>query len=447
MTSDASRMRRIVVLFTRDLRVHDNPVLDLACRSAREVLPLFVIDPSLRSAAPNRARFLLECLADLRHRLRERGGNLLVRTGDPVTETLELARDCDADGVVMAADVSRYAANRGDRLAAACAEHRLALRTVDAVTIVPPRALTPPGGDHYRVFTPYWRAWSTSQWRPVVPAVRRLATPSGLCAGRTPGLATLAYGCAAASLPAGGETEARRRMRRWLDGGLAAYPDRHDDLAGDATSRLSADLHFGTLSPLELARAVRDRPGGDAYVRQLCWRDFHAQVTAAFPDIARRDYRPRSLDWRDDPDALDAWRSGHTGIPIVDAGMRQLAAEGFMHNRARMLVASVLTRQLRLHWTTGAAHFFDLLVDGDVANNAGNWQWTAGTGNDTRPHRRFNPTRQAHRFDPDGDYVRRYVPELASIPDARVHEPWRLPHVHYPAPIVSPAGDVADRRG
>ncbi|MGN6682118.1 MAG: FAD-binding domain-containing protein, partial [Streptosporangiaceae bacterium] len=233
-----------------------------------------------------------------------------------------------------------------------------------------------------------------------------------------------------------GEAAARGRMARWLDSGLPGYPSGHYDLASVATSRLSADLHFGTISPLELAVAAAGIPGGNAYVRQLCWRDFYLQVAAAFPDIATSDYRPRRDDWRQDPQIYQAWCAGLTGIPIVDAGMRQLATEGFMHNRARMLTASALTKQLRIHWTAGASHFFGLLVDGDIANNAGNWQWIAGTGNDTRPRRRFNLLRQAQRFDPAGDYVRRYVPELADIPGAGVHQPWRLKGIRYPEPLA-----------
>jgi deoxyribodipyrimidine photo-lyase len=263
--------------------------------------------------------------------------------------------------------------------------------------------------------------------------------PAGVGVGRLPGPGD---GQTSAGLPDGGESAARRRMDRWLGAGLAAYADRHDDLPGDATSRLSADLHFGCLSPLELAvRAGKaGGEGGDAYVRQLCWRDFHAQVAAAFPDLPDRDYRPRRAAWREDAHALEAWKNGRTGYPVVDAGMRQLAAEGFMHNRARLLVASFLAKQLNIHWTEGARHFFDLLVDGDIANNAGNWQWVAGTGNDTRPNRQFNLLRQAQRFDPDGKYVRRHVPELAAVEGGAVHAPWKLDRRPrgYPAPLIEP---------
>lgn len=189
-------------------------------------------------------------------------------------------------------------------------------------------------------------------------------------------------------------------------------------------------------------------PGGAAFVRQLCWRDFHHQVLAATPQLPFEDYRSRGDEWRQDEDALAAWKAGRTGIPVVDAGMRQLAAEGWMHNRARLVTASLLTKDLYLNWRLGAAHFWDLLVDGDLANNAGNWQWVAGTGNDTRPNRVFNPLRQAERFDPDGDYVRRYVPELAGVEGSAVHRPWKLADqvrstLEYPDPIVDHDHDQA----
>jgi deoxyribodipyrimidine photo-lyase len=187
---------------------------------------------------------------------------------------------------------------------------------------------------------------------------------------------------------------------------------------------MSPYLHFGCVSPITVAGAV----GSEEYRRQLCWRDFFHQVLYAFPDLPRRNYRPGAPDdWRDDPPALTAWREGRTGIPIVDAGMRQLAGEGWMHNRARLITASFLTKRLGLDWRDGAHWYAHLLLDADVANNIGNWQWVAGTGNDPRFNRRFNPIRQAQRFDRDGEYVRRWVPELDHVPGAAVHEPWRLP--------------------
>ena len=260
-----------------------------------------------------------------------------------------------------------------------------------------------------------------------------------------PSASSLASGARSPDLPQGGETEARRRLSAWLRSGVDGYDGAHDLLAADRTSRLSAYLHFGCLSANEVCQRARRRAGvsavqegADAYARQLCWRDFFHQVLAARPDIASADYRPGRRRWRSDEAFAQAWREGRTGLPIVDAGMRQLAREGFMHNRARMIVASYLTKTAGIDWRVGAAHFARLLVDCDLACIVGNWQWVAGTGNDTRPNRVLNPLRQARRFDPDGDYVRRYVPELAHLEGRAVHEPWLS---------VRPVGAPSDRRG
>jgi deoxyribodipyrimidine photo-lyase len=247
----------------------------------------------------------------------------------------------------------------------------------------------------------------------VLPSPRRVALPPALARGFVPARAALVAGATSPAVLRGGEARGRARLARWAAGGLARYAERHDALAVEGTSRLGAYLHLGCVSALEVATRCLARPGGDAFLRQLCWRDFHHQVTAAFPAIAREDYRPRARRWRDDRALLEAWKAGRTGCPIVDAGMRQLAAEGWMPNRARLIAASFLVKTLGLDWRLGARHFLDLLVDGDIANNSGNWQWVAGTGNDTRPHRAFDPLRQARRFDPEGLYVRRWAPELA----------------------------------
>lgn len=424
-----------IVLFTRDLRVHDQPSLAAAAREADTIVPLFVFDRAIPSgdfACPNRVEFLLAALADLRESLRRLGTDLVVRHGDPVDETVRLARTVGASKVFVADDVSAYAQARTHRLAAACAEAGVELRAGPGVTVVPAGDLHPSSGDHYRVFTPYWRAWNGLPWRPVAPRPRSLVLPDGIPTGDLPSRRSLTTGSVSPDLPTGGETAGRRAWQQWRRRSLERYDERHDDLAADETSHLGAYLHFGCLSPLELATDARNRPGGEPFVRQLCWRDFHHQVTAAFPALARRDYRPRGR-WRHDERAARAWREGRTGYPIVDAGMRQLRQEGWMHNRARLVVASFLTKDLGIDWRDGAAHFLDWLVDGDIANNSGNWQWVAGTGNDTRPNRMMNPLRQAERFDGAGDYVRRYIPELTHIAGRAVHRPWELDDDHRPA--------------
>ncbi|WP_306365741.1 deoxyribodipyrimidine photo-lyase [Nocardiopsis sp. CC223A] len=430
-------MEHTVVLFTQDLRLHDHPAVSAALRDGDTVLPVFVLDPALLArSARNRVRALPGILRELRGDLRARGGDLVVRRGDTATRVAALAAETGARTVHLTEGVTRAAARREARLRDA------GLRVVShpGLTVVPPGDVTPAGGDHYKVFTPYLRAWEAHPRRAVLPAPQAVPIPGGVDPGEIPDHLDEGRGEPADRPIALGEKAARRRLRSWLDGGLAHYGDRHDDLPAGATSHLSADLRLGCLSPLEAASSARDEPGGAAFVRQLAWRDFHHQVTAAFPDIAVRDYRPRDTRWRDDPAALKAWKEGRTGVPIVDAGMRQLLSEGFMHNRTRMITAAFLTRTLGIHWREGAEHFADHLLDGDVANNHGNWQWVAGTGNDTRPNRSFNPLRQARRFDPEGVYVRRYVPELAGLPGRAAHTPWDSPSADgdYPPPIASP---------
>ncbi len=442
-------MKTALVLFNRDLRVGDNPALAAAAAAERTV-PLFVLDERLlgsRFAAPNRVAFMREALADLDESLKRAGGRLFLRRGDPVREAIAVARECGAGELHVSADWSAYARRREQRLAAACEEERIEFRSHPGVTIVPPGAVTPAGGDHFKVFTPYHRAWSAVPLRSVHGAPRKLTGPSRLAAGRLPGLEKLSAGLPSPGRAKGGESEGRKLMRRFLRDRLGEYGDRHDDLAGDATSRLSAHLRFGTVSPLQLASAARGRRGGAPFVRQLCWRDFHHQVLAANPALPRRDYRPRGDRWSRSQRALEAWREGRTGYPLVDAAMRQLAAEGFMHNRARMVVASFLTKDLYVDWRQGAWHFWDLLSDGEIANNAGNWQWVAGTGNDSRPNRVLNPVRQAERFDPGGVYVRRYLPELESVRGKEIFRPWLTAgfgRLDYPEPIVDHDDAVAE---
>ena len=439
--------RTTVVLFTRDLRVHDHPALAEAAAVSERVVPLFVLDESLLAsdyARPNRVQFLLESLADLDASLRALGGRLVVRRGDPAREAVAVARAAGAQAVFTSADVSAFARRRARRLAEGCAAHGVEHRAFPGVTVVAPGAVLPSGGDHFRVFTPYWNRWRALPLRARVPKPRRLVLPSGLAAAVLPERADLVSGATSPDLMPGGETRARVRLATWCRGDVTRYAERHDVPAAEGTSRLSPYLHFGCLSPLEAGSRCPTSPAGEAFLRQLCWRDFHHQVTAAFPAIPRTDYRPRGRRWRDDAELLEAWKAGRTGYPIVDAGMRQLAAQGWMHNRARLLTASFLVKDLGLDWRLGARHFLDLLVDGDIANNSGNWQWVAGTGNDTRPNRTFNPIRQALRFDPDGTYVRRWVPELASVPGPRVHTPWALDpaerdRLQYGEPLVTPA--------
>ncbi|MGW4566969.1 cryptochrome/photolyase family protein [Streptomyces sp. NPDC004561] len=437
-----------VVLFTADLRLHDHPPLRAALDAAGAVVPLFVRDRAVEAAgfaAANRCAFLDGCLADLDASLRARGGRLVLRSGDLVEEVCRVVTETDADEVHMSAGYSGFAGRREERLRAALEAAGRRLFVHDAVTVaVPPGAVTPAASDHFAVFTPYYRQWAQVPLRPVAGAPRRVPVPDEARGERVP--AHDGTTGASPDLPPGGESEARKQAAAYWRRGLDAYDTTRDDLAADATSRFSAHLHFGTLSPVELVHRARRHggAGAEAFVRQLAWRDFHRQVLAARPGTAHADYRTKRDRWRTERTAasdIGAWREGRTGYPVIDAAMRQLRQEGWMHNRARLLTASFLTKTLYVDWRIGAAHFLHWLVDGDVANNQLNWQWMAGTGTDTRPNRVLNPVTQAKKYDPDGTYVRRWLPELSGVEAPSVHEPWKLPSLDraaldYPDPIV-----------
>lgn len=434
--------RCAVVLFARDLRVHDNPVLAGAARNAARIVPLFVVDETLvGSAGANRLAFLTGALADLRKSLRELGADLVVRRGDPVEEALRIALDVGANAIFTGSDASAHAQRREARLERECRSARLALHLENSTAAVPPGELAPAERDHYRVFTPYWRKWREQSLAAAADPPRRLELPQAVEPGPLPSLRELTPHRPSPNLPCARERAGRRRLGRFVANGLRGYEHGRDDLTADRTSRLSPYLHFGCVSPGEVvSRADAAGPVAEPFVRQLCWRDFYLQLLAANPATPADDLHPRPGGWSDDDEAFECWRNGKTGYPIVDAGMRQLHAEGWMHNRTRLIVASFLTKTLGIDWRRGARVFSDLLVDGDVPSNVGNWQWVAGVGVDTRPNRVFNPVAQARRLDPTGKYVRRYVRELAELHGSTVHEPWRAPLVRmapeYPERIV-----------
>lgn len=442
----------------RDLRLHDHPALHRARAEFDVVVPVFVLDDALlhgRYASSPRARFLFGCLRALDGQLHERGSGLVLRRGAPEHELPKLAAEVGARAVLWTSDVSPYALRRDAAVTAALQERGVRAVPNTGTYARDVSKVRKADGDAFTVFTPYWKTWERLAAREVVDAPRALAPlPAGLDRGELPGdRAQLA-----APVCEPGEPAAREALRRWLDGPVDRYADRHDTLAG-GTSILSPYLRWGCLSARECEVRARRRatPGADAWVRQLAWRDFYASVLLEHPENVRREFQPkfRSLAWHDDADALDAWKRGETGFPIVDAGMRQLAATGWMHNRARMVVGSFLTKDLHLDWRAGERHFASLLLDGEPAQNNGNWQWIASTGVDPAPYFRriFNPMLQQQKFDPDGAYVRRWVPELAAVPANRLAEPWTMTEAEqrearcaigldYPAPIV----DHADER-
>jgi deoxyribodipyrimidine photo-lyase len=433
-------MDTALVWFRRDLRVHDHPPLQAALAAHERVVPVFVLDERLtagRFPSANRAHFLLESLRELRRALQERGGTLVLRHGAPERELPALARETGAGACYFASDVSPYATGRDRRVEAALRAAGVAPRRTPGNFVADFGELEP-----YAVFTPFWRAWQRLPRRAVHAAPRRVPVPHDLTAGRIPRVAPESPHVAPP-----GESAARKRLSRFAADGLEHYADRHDRLAG-GTSGLSPYLHFGCLG----AREVEERASAsEAFTRQLAWRDFYAQVLRHNPGNARHAFQ-RELDgiaWTGGDDAFAAWAEGRTGYPVVDAGMRQLARTGWMHNRARLIAACFLVKDLHVDWRRGEAHFMRLLTCGDVAQNNGNWQWIASVGVDPAPlHRRlYNPVLQQRRHDPDGEYVRRWVPELARVPLERLATPWEMPDAEreaygardYPPPIVDHA--------
>jgi deoxyribodipyrimidine photo-lyase len=453
--------RTAIVWFRRDLRLHDHPALTTATREYERVVPVFVLDDRLlhgRFASGARTAFMLGCLRALDAGLRERGAALCVRHGDPADALIDLARSAGAEAVLWTSDVAPYARERDARVTAALREAGLRARPHGGAYTADVSSLRRPDGAPFTVFSPFDRVLRAAPRRAVLGAPGAVTLPDGVEAGRVPELAELGLRdelAAPAREP--GEAAARRAMEAWLGGPIEDYGRRHD-LSDGATSVLSPYLRWGCLSALELeARAVAHRSrAARSYVRQLHWRDFYAHVLLMHPGSARHELQPRlrELGYVRDEERLAAWRAGRTGYPLVDAGMRQLAATGWMHNRARLTAGSFLTKDLHLDWRTGEAWFERLLLDGEPAQNNGNWQWIASTGVDPQPvyKRVLNPVRQHQRFDPAGAYVRRWVPELQGVPGERLAEPWTMSRAEqraagcgigedYPAPIVDHAAE------
>jgi deoxyribodipyrimidine photo-lyase len=447
-----------IVWFRADLRVADHPALT-AATEAGGVVCLFVVDPGIldrrHHRSPNRLRFLRDGLAALDRALGDRGSRLVVRNGDPTTIVPAIAREADARAVHITRPVSPLGRARDERVAAALADVGVELITHEGDLVVRPEELTGSGGNGYKVFTPFYRAWSTHALPAHVPAPKSITGPSL----PTDGLDALPDG--APLMPAGPDAARDALVSFIRSGGADAYATARDALAEDGTSRLSPYLRFGMCTGAQVGRAlgVPDGPptgAREAFWRQIAWREFYQHLLWRYPQTARAAFqeRYRTMRWDDDDEAFAAWTEGRTGYPIVDAGMRQLVATGWMHNRARMITASFLVKDLLIDWRRGETFFMQHLLDGDPANNNGGWQWTAGTGTDAAPYFRIlNPIRQSERFDPDGAYIRRWVPELEDVPAKRIHEPWRMSEdeqfashcrvgVDYPAPIV----DHAQRR-
>jgi deoxyribodipyrimidine photo-lyase len=434
-----------VLWFRRDLRLGDHPAL-LAALDATgpdcTVLPVFAFDERLwRPSGDPRRRFLLDCLDDLRA---QTGGALVLRSGDPARVIPRLAAEVGAGSVHVSADSGPYGRRRDDAVERALGGIPL-VRTGSPYAVTPGR-VTKADGTPFKVFTPFARAWREHGWR--APAARpdHIAWATGVRSEDPPAPPDLP----GVALPPAGETAALAAWERFRDEPLIGYDHTRNTPGVDGTSRMSAYLKYGCIHPRTLLAdlAGHDSESARRYATELAWRDFYADVLWHRPDSAREYLIPQlqAMDYDSGPDAealVSAWEQGRTGFPIVDAGMRQLLGEAYVHNRVRMIVASFLVKDLHQEWTRGARYFLRHLVDGDLASNNHGWQWVAGSGTDAAPYYRvFNPVTQGKKFDPDGAYVKRWVPELRHLDPKHVHEPWTapggIPH-GYPEPIVDHA--------
>ncbi len=437
----------------RDLRLADNPALTAALLAGAPLLPVFILDDHLlKKPAEKRQAFLFAGLRALDEDLRRQGSSLIVRRGDPQLELPRLVIESGTTAVFAEADVSPYARKRDAEIA-----RQVDLNLVHGASFYPPEAVKSFNGKSYQVFTPYSRAWKALPFSDqVLPGPAVLNPIPNLPSQPLPGMPS------PPSFPAG-EAEARKRLSAFLAGPIFDYRETRDRMDLDGTSQLSPYLRFGMVSirqavisavqAIEQASDTQARAGEDAWLNELIWRDFYRSILHRHPAVLNTAFKPhmRAIPWRDAPGDLRAWQQGQTGYPVVDAAMRQLAATGWMHNRARMIAASFLVKHLLINWQEGERWFMQQLIDGDPASNNGGWQWVAGTGTDAAPYFRiFNPVLQGRKFDPMGNYVRRWVPELSSVPDRYIHTPWEMSAAeqgdcgviigrHYPAPIVEHA--------
>lgn len=458
MGRKGDEMRIVIWWIRRDLRLSDNQALAAALNQADVVIPVFILDPKLLTSpytGQQRLSFLFDSLRSLDFDLRIRGSALIVREGDPLIVLHTLCSETGAMGIFAEADISPYARHRDRRVL-----RELPLTLTPGITVHPPEMLRKPDSTPYTIFTPFSRMWHSLRFPGLpLPAPERLAAPPPLANMGVPKLPRQST----ESTFQTGEAEAQQRLETFLDFSINCYAENRNRMDLDGTSRLSTYLRFGMLSARQVAWAAREadtrakdsasRQSTETWQNELIWREFYAAILYHFPYVRHTAFRPelRGIQWRDDPVGFAAWAEGRTGYPVVDAAMRQMNATGWMHNRARMIAASFLTKDLLIDWRKGERYFMQHLLDGDPAANNGGWQWTAGTGTDAAPYFRvFNPVLQGKKFDPHGAYVRRWVPELSTVPEAFIHTPWDMPSnvqarvgcvigKNYPAPVVDHA--------
>jgi deoxyribodipyrimidine photo-lyase len=451
--AQAIHLKTSIHWFRRDFRLTDNASLSAAAHAAEHVVPVYILSMWKQKhhwTGPNRQEFLCGCLRALAADLQAIGGRLIIRAGDAEEELEKLLIETKAEAIHCQRDPDPFGRALEQKVAAMARKRGVAFQAHPGVAMHERDEVLTGAGEPYRVYSPYAKAWEKLPKPPPGPRVRQLTTPAEVPSLPLPELSRWGLRSEGTSISAPGEAAARQRLATFLSdaGGIGRYAAERNIPHGATTSRFSQDLRWGLLSIREIYGRCQalllevDAKGRDSLLkfgRELAWREFYLQILHHYPDVLRDDFNPatRGLPWRtaaDEPAAFARWCEGKTGFPMVDAGMRQLARLGFMHNRLRMITAMFLTKDLRIHWRDGEAFFMRKLVDGEIANNNGGWQWSAGTGADAAPYFRIqNPWTQGRRFDPQGEFIKEFVPELRAVPAEALHQP--------PAPGAQLAAD------
>ncbi len=451
----------ILFWFRRDLRLDDNISLHEAIATGHPVIPVYVIDPRISKSerySPARMAFLLSAMQSVDKRLQQFHTKLLVRHGTPENIIPNLANKVNAQALYFNADYTPFAIKRDSEIQSALS---IEVKSFDDALLIPPNGVLKDDGNPYVVFTPFKRKWN-EKTKPMISTIefssQQFYDVRNLKNDGIPSHADLEISTTI-PIPPTDEAYAQERLSNYVQSGINNYAtarnylpiDPFNDNRPSGSSYLSHYLRLGILSPRQAYWAARGkyanieaksiRESIETWVSELTWREFYMHIMAQFPHVNHSNFRDtyNALEWRTDGDELQAWKDGMTGYPIIDAPMRQLKAIGWMPNRARMIVASFLTKDLLIHWQEGEKHFMQYLLDGDPSANNGGWQWAAGTGTDAQPYFRiFNPTSQSKKFDPEGTYIRHWIPELKDIPNKYIHEPWKMDEqpAGYPKPIV-----------
>lgn len=430
-------MPPVIHWFRRDLRIADNTALHQASKEGA-VIPVYILSGwkgAHHWTGANRQHFLCGCLESLDRNLSTVGGRLTIRSGDALSEMGNIIRETGAAAVHYNRDPDPFGKHTEARLHDLCADLGVACRGHDDIALHNPMAALTQAGSPYKVFTPYSRNWLSLEKTAPLPKPKSLGTPPGIPSLALPTVAHWGLETPATDLPEPGERAARLRMDHAVSEIISTYSARRDLPAEDGTSRLSQDLRYGLISVRTLFRKVTEARGSapptaqtsiDIYIKELAWREFYFAILHHFPHVLDHEFNEdwKGLPWDEPGESFELWKQGRTGFPIVDAGMRQLLATGFMHNRVRMITAMFLTKDLHIDWKLGESHFMQHLTDGEIASNNGGWQWSAGTGADAAPYFRIqNPWTQTARYDPDGKYIKRWVPELAGVAPKKFQSP------------------------